>query len=198
MKAAIEKARLEERTKLQAQITSLTAEKDAGVTKISDLEGQLKAQGSLKTPNGQVDVAALIAQVTESAQTATKTVNATLQRELEEMKAQNHKLHLERVRQQAIAENGGESAMVTALVTGNSETEIRSSIEEAKRVYARILEQAKLSQSDGKGAPAPGLPPSPPAPAAPAPATSPTAGMTVKEWGQNREKNLAALKLQYS
>lgn len=198
MKAAIEKARLEERTKLQEQITTLTADKATSAAKISELEGQLKALGSVKTQNGQVDVAALIAQVTESAQTATKTVNATLQRELEDLKAQNHKLHLERVRQQAIAENGGEKAMVVALVTGNSETEIRASIEEAKRVHAQILGQAKSSQGNEPGAPAPSLPPSPPAPAAPAPPTPALSGMTVREWGQNRDKQLAALKLQYS
>lgn len=198
LKAAIEKARLEERTKLQEQLRSLTSDKEALASKLSELEGQLKALGSVKTANGQVDVAALIAQVTESAQAATQTVTATLQRELEEMKAQNHRLHLERVRQKAIADNGGEKAMVVALVTGNSEPEILASVEEAKRTHAQIVEQAKSLHGHAPGAPASSLPPSPPAPAAPAPATPALSGMTVQQWGQQRSNQLAALKEKYS
>ncbi len=198
MKAQIDKARSEERTKLHDQLTTATTEVTGLKTKISELDSQLKALGSVKTANGQIDVQALIAQVTESAKTATATANAQLQRELDEMRAQNHRLELERVRQKAIADGGGENAMVVALVTGNSESEIRASVEEAKRTQAQIIERAKSSQSHGAPAPAPALPPSPPAPAAPASAPSEVSGMTVREWGQNRDKQLAALKLQYS
>lgn len=174
--AAIEAARKEEKDKLYADLKTrqekeveLRAQAEAaqkkladGTTELQTLRDQLDTIRK-STASGQVDVEKLVAEV------AAKATKASAKK-FEEMEARhlalekdNLQLRLDRFKEKAVKEAGGEEAIISALVGGNSEDEIRQSVQRARQAYVdtetRIKEQlAAKAGAGGNGTVLPSLP----------------------------------------
>lgn len=160
LKQAIEKARLEERTKLnqkiqeaektatdaQAQITELQSQ-------IDSLKGTLATLEKVKTAkDGEVNIKALVKELTENIakqyQTQVTQEREKLGSKVNELTQSLSKFKLEKLRDQLVTEAGGAANLVMALVKGESEDELRASIETAKTAYEEI--KAQLQPDGGK------------------------------------------------
>jgi len=126
----IEKARIEERTKLQGTIDSLREQ-------ISTLKTQNDALRTAGT--GNVDVSALIADITKKVEQAHANKIAELQRSIDDLTKQNRRAGLEKLKAQLIAENGGEDKLIMPLIRDGSEEELRESIKLASDTYQSTI-----------------------------------------------------------
>ena len=183
VKNSIQKAREEERTKLYDKINSLEEdvknkdkelsdanekEKEAS-KKVDSLQSEIETiKNNMK--NGDVDVQSVIDETS-------KRISNEYEKKLEEerkktsdrmsqLEQQNNKLSLERYRDKRVSEEGGENALITAMVTGNTQDEIDQSIETAKNEFKKLQERFSSSRNDASdnaannGGGAPSSPPS--------------------------------------
>ena len=169
LKAAIEKARLEERHKLQETITKndeaikrLKAEaedskKSADETKAAldkankALEEHTKALEALKastTKEGGVDVTKLIDEVSAK---VSASYEKTLGKQVEQLTAQLNKYELKQLIDTLVKDAGGPDKLVMELVHGNTREEIVASIEKAKAAYETIAARIKPRKGANDG-----------------------------------------------
>jgi hypothetical protein len=170
---AIEKARGEEKAKLYPQIQALTEEKEAlkakvaqhaeNVTKLTEqlasLKGKFEALEKAKGANGEIDIKALITEVTTRVQQETeakyKPELDAVRGDIGAMRAENRKLTLEQYKAKRIGEVGAEN-LIVQLVTGTNEAEIDAAIESSKTIFestkSRITGgQAPIQNPPGQG-----------------------------------------------
>lgn len=214
--AAIEKARLEERTKLQGQITDLTTaaaslkEQVGALTaaneKLTNEFGALQtAYEALKAgakPDGGVDIEKAIQTAVNAALgrqgPALQAEIATLRKQLEEESNKRQKAELSQLRARMINEAGGAAVLIPELVVGNTEQELRESLENSKAVMQRVLGGGGgaaggggATATDGNGNPLPPLPASVPAAGGSAAGGTPkpvTGGrMSMKDYAAQRD-----------
>jgi hypothetical protein len=155
-KAAIEKARLEERTKLREQVDSgkeSSAQLKEAREEIAKLKGDLKtvtdsltAIQNAKSKDGDVDVAKVIAEVTEK---VGKEYETRLGGELQTLRSNLNALQLKDLKIQLIEEAGGPGKLILAMVDGKTEDELRASIERSKTAYQEV--ESRIRPSKGKG-----------------------------------------------
>jgi hypothetical protein len=147
LKAAIEKARLEERNKLRADLEAKQKSVDENAAKLAEMQktvdtlnATMDSLKTAKTSDGTVDVSKLLSEITEK-------VSTPYSKELQDLKQQLNTLQLERLKGQLIQEAGGPSSLVMELIGGSSEAEIRASIEKSKSAYAAL--EAKIKAALG-------------------------------------------------
>lgn len=188
LSAAIEKARLEERTKLQGQITDLTtkaASFQEQVTALAAEKARLETElGALQTthealkagakPEGGVDIEKAIQTAVTAALgrqgPALQAEIATLRKQLEEESNKRQKAELAQLRARLINEAGGATVLIPELVVGNTEQELLDSLEHSKQVMQRVIGGGGSAAGGGgstatagNGNPPPSLPGSVPA-----------------------------------
>lgn len=204
----IEKARLEEREKLRAQLSAsdetvknLKAEVSSLTEKLTKLTDKITSLTAGTKPDGGVDVEKAI----ESAVKATAdrlgqeyaSQIQTLRGELETERKSRQQLTLEQRRSQMIQEAGGDKALIPELVTGSNEEELKTSVEKSKQIFQRTVATAgnaapSLPPNNGSGAGNPPAPPAVPAGAAAAggapPAPIPGQRMSMADYAKNRQQ----------
>lgn len=164
----VEKARTEEKQKLYSEIQSLkkkaedlesmsaTQLKDLQ-TKLAEATSQLQTLEKARTPSGDVDIKALIADVSAQIRTELTTRHQAetkaLTDRLDKMEKEALAQALARVKQEVIAAAKGR--IIPSLVRGETEDQLRQSAEEAKAEYERIVSEAAAS------VPAPAAPEAP-------------------------------------
>jgi hypothetical protein len=169
IQAAMEKARSEERTKLQGVITklegdvarlngevaTLSGERDtfsAAVNKLTDELASLKA--GLK-PEGGIDPVKLLEETSTRVRAELEKVHsarlAELETSLNEEKAHRQNLAVEQLRARLIKASGGEESMIVELVTGSTEADILASIDRSKSAFSRAVATAGGKKSGDKG-----------------------------------------------
>jgi hypothetical protein len=160
IQAAMDKARSEERTKLQGVITqlegtvarlngevaTLSGERDtlsASVNKLTDEMAALKA--GLKADGG-IDPVKLLEETSTRVRNELEKVHsarlAELENSLNEEKAHRQNLAVEQLRTRLIKASGGEDSMIVELVTGSTEAEILASIDRSKGAFSRAIAAA--------------------------------------------------------
>lgn len=171
---AIEKARLEERTRLKDQLTALTTQVDTIKTQLTAVQTEKEKLStefsSLKTtyealkagskPDGGVDVEKAI----ETAVTAALSKQgpvlqseiANLRGELEQERKKREAAELAQSRARIIEEAGGQTALIPELVVGSNEAELRAAAERSKQILARSLQAATGGSSSGSSSTANG------------------------------------------
>lgn len=144
--AQIEKARLEERTKVREELNnlstlnkSLTDQLDKSQKDIQEVSSKLSALEKAQGANGEIDVSKLIAEVAAQTESKMAGVIEELKGKVKQLDVKSRKASLEVYRRDAIAKAGGEAQLITALVSGSSEEEIDSSIQLAKDEYQKIV-----------------------------------------------------------
>lgn len=207
IKAAIEKARTQEKSKLRDQMAALEAAKEAAALNAATLSKQVSdltaALAALKQEPAKKDEAPAAQQKPEITQDIlTKAVESALKRaeetifspqlmKLEEeakaLRAALEKRDLDAYRNQLIESN--KDSIVPELVTGTTREEIDTSLVQAKQTFAKIAQAlaAKMSASGTV------LPPAPkagtPASGTPSPLSS-VSSMSQKDYAQRREELL--------
>lgn len=178
--AAAEKARLEERTKLRGEIdaataklgeiTSLQAKVQEQAAELSRLQATVQTLEAAKAAiekGGGVKLDEVVSQAISAYDSASskelKARIAALQTELEAQRSQAETERLSLLRARLIAENGGEAAVIPALVTGSNEAELRASIAAAKQILSKHVELATGNGKNANGQGAKGVPPGVPA-----------------------------------
>lgn len=218
IKKLIEKTRQEEKKKLYDELErarETAGENRALREQITQLQTQLKEVGTTPstvppTPSGTpspVDPVKLAAEITQKVRAEFEAQTAPIVRQVQELQQENRALKLDGFRRAKLAEAGPE--IIAAMVTGNTEQEIETSIVVAKQEFARIKQSiAPAATATPPTTPtAPTTPaPTPVAPASPTviPGTSNPDGttpelenvrtMSPKEYAANREKILAGVK----
>ena len=174
-KAALQKVRDEERTKvysefeeLKKQITSLVTEKETLTNTVTEKDGKiqevsdsLEAVKASQKSDGKVDMSKLIEEVTGKQKAAfdkqLSDLRSSNDSKIEQLQADNSKLELERYKEKAIAAAG--DRIVKALVSGSSKEEIDASVERAKAEFEVIAKSVGDSNSnngnDGSNNPPP-------------------------------------------
>ncbi len=129
-------------TELNGVITALTADKTALTGQVTTLQGQIEAFGKVNVKGQELDVAALIAEVTEKASKATAAAYeprlAALDTEVSTVKKHNRKMTLEQYTASKIREAGGENALILQMVRGETEAEIDAAIEVSKATFEQV------------------------------------------------------------
>lgn len=181
---AIEKARLEERTKLHGTITELQGKLTTQTTAttemqtklreadsaIADLTGKFTALKSSIKETGGVDIDGVIQKVMENFKQRVDGETAAqlseLRGALKEEQTKRELAERNNLRSRLIAEAGGEQVMITDLVRGDTPEEIRASIDYAKGLFTKIRgtatpgsQQSNNGSTGGNGS-ASGAPPS--------------------------------------
>lgn len=168
---AIEKARLEERTKVQEAITrsqtelqklkddaqSKTKATDALNKQLADLTGQVEALTKAANPDGKgVDPKTLIAEVTANVEKryneATKVERAALESRLQSVQSDLEKMRLREMKGVLVAEAGGEEKLVMAMISGETEEALRASVKAAADAYADIEKRVTNSSGSAQAA----------------------------------------------
>ena len=162
--AQIEKARMEERTKVREELTNLSNLNKSFSEKVTKLEtenrelsGKLSALEKAQGANGEVDVSKLISEVAAQTEAKMASVISELKSQVTDLGSKSRLASLEVYRRDAIAKAGGEAQLITALVTGNSEEEIDASISVAKDEYQKVVSRVSssnlppLTQKNGNG-----------------------------------------------
>lgn len=170
-KTAIEKAREEEKAKVfdklnsaveaqrsvEASLQNANKEKEALEAKVTKAEDSFNTLKASLGKDNKVDIAALINEATdkvtkkyEAMFTEERTKTST---ELANLSKQNTKLSIERYRDKRVAEEGGETALILALVSGETKEEVDSSIDLSKTEFKKL--QARFGgnsngSTDGK------------------------------------------------
>lgn len=221
--AAIEKARLEERTKLQADLTAATTNAETTNAKVAELNGKLsetltalqtaeaerlrldgalKAIEKSKTADGAaVDVTKLVEEVTAAAETRlseqfkAKHEEQTLA--LNSLRQQLTLAELDKARAKLIADAGGPERLVMELVGGDTVEALTASIGRAKDAFATI--ESRVGKTSSRS-------PNSPPPVSPAGSGAPGVGsgdgvllprvreLGVKDYAANRDAILAQAK----
>ena len=166
---SIEKARLEERTKLHGTITELQGKLTAQQTSttdaqsklreaeaaIADLTGKFTALKSSIKDTGGVDIDNVIQKVMESFKQRVDTETSAQLNELRTaLKEEQQKRELaerNNLRSRLIAEAGGDQVMITDLVRGDTPEELRASIDYAKNLFSKIRGTTPGSQQTNNG-----------------------------------------------
>lgn len=171
--AAVEKARLEERTKLREQIQTLEGKvkdldadnKNLSADKAKLTESLATLKASIKPDGGGVDIDKLAEGIEARIAKAYDARLAEVEGQLANERTTREKMSLEQLRAQLIQQNGGEDAMLIELVRGNNAAELQASIEEAKAKLQKYVKRAGTppsQQNNGNGGGNP--PPNPPVP----------------------------------
>jgi hypothetical protein len=160
---AMEKARIEERTKLNELLAKTKADLEAAIatakengTKVADLTQQLDAVTKAQAGDGKgVDLKALIAEVTTGVEKrfseASKAEREKLQNDMMGLTTEVTTLRLEKLRSQLINEAGGEGKLVLAMIKGDTEEALRASVKASSEAYADI--ETRIAKANGSGAP---------------------------------------------
>jgi DNA repair exonuclease SbcCD ATPase subunit len=163
LQAAIEKARLEERTKLRADIETAEANATALQTRVKELEAEnqkltadLQTLKSAQKPDGGFDAAKLMEETAQRVRSELQGTINELSSQIEEERGVRQRLTLEQLRAKLIQANGGENALIPSLVTGTNEAELIASIQASKAEFNRIMSVAKAQtpstqQNNGAG-----------------------------------------------
>lgn len=210
--AAIEKARLDERTKLRTELDTLTTKATQAeelskteAARVEALELKLKAleAGLVEGDKGKtVDVGKAIEQATNAlAERMSKENGKKLEemnKRLQELQAEAATLKRRELRDSLINAAGGQTALIPELVKGETEEEIKQSIEQSKAIFARTVQRAgsgNASQNtaandgtSGAGSGAAGIPSLPNAQAGAAGQPTSVRGWTMDEYAKNRTK----------
>ena len=212
--AAIEKARVEERAKLNSQVENYKSQ----VAKLTDAATAKEAElvaltgkydvlaAATKTDGAPVDLAKVIEEVTTK---AINNLNKQHQEELKEVRA-TQKQYEKRIRDndlaafkaKAIADAGGPDAMIVQLVNGNNEEEITASVKYAVETFSGVLqrqgiEPKTLPPQNAPGSVPPTLPTNAPRPSAGGTLPKSVKSMTPQEWAASRKELLAATAQRY-
>lgn len=155
--AAIEKARLEERTKLFETLettrkqleaaTEAAKTKDSDLTqlnaKVTELTEKLKALQDATKPDGGIDVTKAIESAVGSALSRQEAVLGEQVKRLSEALQQEQNLRstaeAAQLRVRLIAEAGGDAVLIPELVVGRTEEELKASIANSKAVFDRSI-----------------------------------------------------------
>jgi len=158
IKNAIQKAREEERAKLYDRINSLEeqATKDAesieaqkkmadeSAKKVESLSSELETVKN-NTKGGKVDVQAVIEETTKRISSEYEKMlseeRKNTSERMSQLEKQNNQLSIERYRDQRITQEGGENALIVAMVNGGTKEEIDNSIQAAKQEFAKLQER---------------------------------------------------------
>jgi hypothetical protein len=210
LKAAVEKARLEERAKLRETIEGLTTQLNSATTTLAEAKrAQQSAEQLLETlrssqVNGTADVdlikltEKLSAQLEQKIQAANETRFSAIEQENKSLRDNISKRELAEYRRTAI-EAVGAANLIEELVTGSSPEEIDSSILRAKAAHERIV--ASLASNTASlngtqpGVTPPSVPPVPDfqgygVPVTTTPPASGVKGMSLAEYKLKREELL--------
>ena len=144
--ALIEAARTDEKKKLYADIerlntelasTKTSAERATALeTELTEVKSQLTAVSAARTPAGEIDVKKLIEEIGTSARQTMQAQMSDLEAQVKALDAENKKAQLASIKQAIIAEANGE--IITGLLVGNTEAEIRASAIKAKQAFSDI------------------------------------------------------------
>lgn len=215
-KESIEKARMEERTKLQAliadkekQLTEATAktaqsakELQDAQDKIKQLEKITKEAGDGKLPDISKVIDETVDKLTKLHEKTMAETKAEYEAKLRDLSGNVTKMEIDRYREKKIAEAGGEDALILGLVQGDTKEEIDNSIQVAKSEFERIA--AKLKK--GKGGSTDDNPP-PKTPKTPNPKPNAAEGnsnepnirsMSATDYKAQREKILADMRQRFA
>ena len=153
--AHIEKARLEERTKIREELLSLSNQNKSlseqlenSQKDISEVSAKLSALEKAQGANGEIDVSKLIAEVAAQTESKMSSVIKDLEGKVKQLDVKSRKASLEVFRRDAIAKAGGEAQLITALVSGNTEEEINASVQLAKDEYQKIVSRVGKVSTD--------------------------------------------------
>lgn len=159
--SASEKARIETEHKFLSRINELeqTNKTLAEQAKQFDelkanydrLEGEFKALSDSVSGKGKdkIDIQKLIEEVQTKASEQASKQNEEIVKRLQKAEQELASRNLRELRHRLIQENGGENAMITEMVSGDTEEAIRSSIEQAKAVYSSVIERNGGKQGAG-------------------------------------------------
>jgi hypothetical protein len=131
----LDKVRSEEKQRQYDNIAGLERRIADQQSEIETLKGQIKALTDSATPNSGVDVKKLIEDLTARAAELQEKASQGTRQQLEDLQKQVRSSELRAFKEKAIADAGGPSNLVVALVRGNTEEEITASVEEAKREF---------------------------------------------------------------
>lgn len=153
---AIEKARLEERTKLRGEIDAANTKATETHNELTRIKGELEILQRAASTNGQVDVPKIIAEVTQKAEerfaAGYAQREAQLSQQVQTLSKDLNDTKLERLRNKLVAEVGGESKVIMGLIRGNNEAEIRESVKSAHQEYLNIENRIKPAGAQGSAA----------------------------------------------
>lgn len=154
LKTALEKARTEERAKLRAELDKLASDSKAALELMETTQAaNVKLQASLDAiqkaqgEGGKLDVAALIKEVSDKAAKATETLFAG---QIAALSGELTVMQLRDLRRELI-EEAGEENVITSLISGKTEEELRASVEASKAAFeeAKSRLSKKTKKSDG-------------------------------------------------
>lgn len=157
-KAAIEKARLEERARVREQLEEAERKQQNQADELAKLRKEfdqvsaaLKAVDTTKAGAGSdpIDLPKLIAEVSQKSAEQTR---KDLQAQIESLTAEVSANRLAELKRTLVQEAGGPSKLVMAMVGGRTEEELRKSIELSKKAFAEVTAavlKKKTSQQDG-------------------------------------------------
>lgn len=159
--AASDKARIETEHKFLSRINDLEqtnktlaeqAKKfDELKASYEKLEGEFKSLSESVSGKGKdkIDIQKLIEEVQIKASEQAGKQNEEVLKRLQKAEQELASRNLRELRSRLIQENGGESSMITEMVSGDTEEAIRSSIEQAKSVYSSVIERNGGKQGAG-------------------------------------------------
>lgn len=152
--AAIEKARMEERQKLRGELDNANGASKPLNDKIVELKskidlltGENDALKKATTASGNVDVKALITEVTnnlsEKFTASAKAERESFTTQLKELSGKLNGYELAKVKDKLISEVGGPDKVIMALIVGNTEEELKSSVQKSHEAYMEIENRVK-------------------------------------------------------
>lgn len=205
--SAIEKARLEERAKLQGELDAATQLATTLQATVASKEADLAALVSAQKGDGSLDAKALMAEVSNRVAADANKVILQLRQETEQqltsMKQQLHRAELSALKEKLIAEAGGPEKLVAiSLIRGDTEAALRQAVKDSAEEYERV--RLALTQATTTAATVSGQPPLPASASSGAAArVVPEALVGVKgasrqEWAANRDKVMAAMKQRFA
>lgn len=162
---AVEKARMEERTKLRDEQTALQTRAEAAEKAVKELTAantalteQNNALVKAGAEGGKVDVKQLVTEITSSAEKrfadAADQQRKDLENTVQTLRNDLTQVQLDKLRTQLVAEAGGPERVVSALISGSNEEELRASVKAAADAYTEIANRvAKGAGGGGSSAP---------------------------------------------